>query len=246
MFFVFNKRKINSYLISIGTVMTLFVVSMFANKEMNNTIETSTQLSKQPIYKVETQRKKVAISINCSENVENIDSLIESLSKMQTKATFYVTGAVAEQYPDEIKKIATNNEIGNLSYHYTRLKNKKIEIIKSEISKCTEQIEKVTDKKVKTFRVPYGEFTNDIVQEAENQNLKTVQWNIDTLDYNGLNSEEMCERVNEGLTPGSIILLHNNGKYTPQSLENIIRNLQKQQYEICTVSELIELQNQNL
>ena len=65
---------------------------------------------------------------------------------------------------------------------------------------------------------------------------------MDSLDYNGLNSEEMCERINEGLVPGSIILLHNTGKYTADSIENIINNIQKQEYEICTVSDLITLQ----
>ena len=244
MFFVFNKRKINSYLISIGTVITLFVVSMFVTKGINNTIETSTTDIKQPIYKVETERKKVAISINCSENVENIDSIVDSLSKMKAKATFYVTGDLAKEYPEQVKKITDNGyEVGNLSYHYTSLKNKKTEEIQEEISKCTEQIENVTNIKVKTFRAPYGEFNGTIVAEATKQKLYTVQWNIDSLDYNGLNSEEMCERINEGLMPGSIILLHNNGKYTARAIEDIIHNIQKQQYEICTVSDLIGLQN---
>ena len=52
----------------------------------------------------------------------------------------------------------------------------------------------------------------------------------------------MCERINEGLVPGSIILLHNNGKYTADSIENIIHNIQKQEYAICMVSDLISLQ----
>ena len=55
MFFVFNKRKINSYLISIGTVIMLLAVSMFVNNKMNSTIETSAEaISSHPIYKVET------------------------------------------------------------------------------------------------------------------------------------------------------------------------------------------------
>ena len=72
-----------------------------------------------------------------------------------------------------------------------------------------------------------------------------MQWNIDSLDYNGLNSEEMCERINDGLMPGSIILLHNTGKYINNSIEDIIHNLQQQQYEVCTVSELISFQDEN-
>lgn len=247
MFFVFNKRKINSYLISIGTVIVLFTISMIANNGINNVIATSAKSVKSNlIYKVETQRKKVAISINCSENAENISGIIDSLSKMKAKATFYITGEWAQKYPDEVKKIINNgNEIGNLSYHYTNLKKKKKEEIREEISKCTEQIEKITNKKITTFRAPYGEIDNTIVEEAKAQNLITVQWNIDSLDYNGLNSEEMCGRINDGLMPGSIILLHNTGKYTNNSIEDIIHNLQQQQYEVCTVSELISFQDEN-
>lgn len=245
MFFVFNKRKINSYLISIATVVILLGISMFANNNLNSTIETSAgSMSSQPIYKVETEIKKVAISINCSENVENIESIIDSLSKMKVKATFYITGEVAAKYPDKVKKIVDNgNEVGNLSYHYTNLKNKNKDEIKEEIESCTKEIEKITNTKVKTFRAPYGECSNTITKEAQEQNLVTVQWNVDSLDYNGLNSEEMCERINEGLVPGSIILLHNNGKYTADSIEDIIHNIQKQEYNICTVSDLLGLQN---
>lgn len=247
MFFVFNKRKINSYLISISTVVVLFGISMFVNNnsKLNSTIETSTEsISSLPIYKAETEIKKVAISINCSENVENIESIIDSLSKMKVKATFYITGEVAAKYPDKVKKIVDNgNEVGNLSYHYTNLKNKNKDEIKEEIESCTKEIEKITNTKVKTFRAPYGECSNTITKEAQEQNLVTVQWNVDSLDYNGLNSEEMCERINEGLVPGSIILLHNNGKYTADSIEDIIHNIQKQEYNICTVSDLLGLQN---
>ena len=120
MFFVFNRRKINSYLISIGTVIVLFAVSLFTTKGTNNAIETSaSNINQNPIYKVETERKKVAISINCSENVENIDSIIDSLSKMKAKATFYITGELANKYPAEVKKITDNGyEVGNLSARF--------------------------------------------------------------------------------------------------------------------------------
>ena len=111
MFFVFNKRKINSYLISIGTVIVLFTISMIANNGIDNVIATSAKSVKSNlIYKVETQRKKVAISINCSENAENISGIIDSLSKMKAKATFYITGEWAQKYPDEVKKIINNGK----------------------------------------------------------------------------------------------------------------------------------------
>lgn len=245
MFFVFNKKKINSYLISIGTVIMLFAMSYVTTNKINKTVETSTgNVENSIIYKVQTERKVVAISINCSENVENIDSIVDSLSKMKVKATFYVTGELAQKNPEEIKKIVNNgNEVGNLSYHYSSLKNKKKEDIENEIYKCTEELEKITNTKIKTFRPPYGECNTEIMEVAQKQNLATVQWNVDSLDYNGLNGDEMYERINENLIPGSIILLHNSGQYTASCIEDIIYKIQKQGYEIVTVSSLIALRN---
>ena len=244
MFFVFNKRKINSYLISIGTVLMLLSVSLFMNESDSKLIETgATNIKVEPIYRVETQKKKVSISINCSENVENIEKIIDVLSKMNEKATFFVSGKVAETYPDKIKKIEkSGNEIGIFSYNYKNLKKLEVEEVKKEIEMGIKTIEKITNKKVKIFRAPFGECNDLIVEEAKKQKLTTVQWSLDSLDYNGLDGEEMCERIDEGLMPGNIILLHNTGKNTVNSIESIIKTIKSKEYEICKVSELIKLQ----
>ena len=239
MFFVFNKRKIQSYLISLGTVIMLFSTSLFVANN-NKTLLTSSEIVKYPINKVETEIKKVALSINCIENVDNISSLVDSLSKMKAKATFYITGELALKYPEEVKKIVNNgNELGNLSYKYVSLEDKSGQEIEKQISECTKVLEKISCTKIKTYRAPYGEYTDIIIQQAQAQNLSIVQWNIDSLDYNGLNEDEMLERINKNLSPGSIILMHNSAKNTAQSIENILHNIIEQGYEITTVSDLI-------
>ena len=244
MFFVCDKRKINSYLISIGTVLMLLSTAMFIGDTKNDTILTSTaSTDNYPIYKIDTKEEKVSISINCNKSAENIDSILKSLDKMKTKATFYITGEFAERYPDEVKKIIkSGNEVGSLGYHYENLKKKSKEEIEEEIFKGKNSIEKVINKKIKTFRAPYGECNTLIIEEAKKQNLTTIQWNLDSLDYNGLDSAEICERIDEGLIPGSIVLLHNDGKNTASSIEDIITIIKKRNYNICTVSELIKLQ----
>lgn len=239
MFFVFNKRKIQSYLISLGMVIMLFGASIFVSNN-NNTLLTSSMIVSYPINKVESERKEVALSINCIENVDNISSLVDSLSKMKVKATFYITGELASKYPEEIKKIVNNgNELGNLSYKYISLEDKSEEEISEQISKCIKILEDISGSKITTFRAPYGEYNDTIIKQARSQNLEVIQWNIDSLDYNGLDEDEMIERINQNLTPGSIILMHNSSKNTAQSIENIIHNITEQGYEITTVSDLI-------
>ena len=43
----------------------------------------------------------------------------------------------------------------------------------------------------------------------------------------------------KNIKEGSIVLFHNNAKYTPENLSKIITQLTKEGYEFVTVSELI-------
>lgn len=86
MFFVFNKRKINSYLISIGTVITLLVVSMFTNKGIENTVETSATNIVNFQSNIESQEMNKNVQMNNEEaqtrkgenKVENVTNSINN------------------------------------------------------------------------------------------------------------------------------------------------------------------------
>ena len=66
MFLVFNKQKIVTYFVSVLTVVTLFFIAGNINKK-EETVETSVNGEKLlPIYNVETDEKKVALTINCA------------------------------------------------------------------------------------------------------------------------------------------------------------------------------------
>lgn len=111
MFFVFRKDKIYAYLVSILTVVFLFSVSNNVNLMSNKTIETSANLEKLlPIYKVKTEEKKVALTMNCAWNADDIDKILEILEQNNVKITFFMVGDWINKFPDYLKKI---NEAGH-------------------------------------------------------------------------------------------------------------------------------------
>lgn len=67
----------------------------------------------------------------------------------------------------------------------------------------------------------------------------TLITNNDSLDWKGLTAEAMEARVLPKVKPGSILLFHNNGKYTTEALPAIIGKLQEKGFKFVTVSELI-------
>ena len=81
------------------------------------------------------------------------------------------------------------------------------------------------------------------MQAAKDNNHITIQWSIDTLDYNSLTGEQMWERIEPKIENGSIILMHNGTENTANSLEMIIENIKNKGYSVVPVSELIYTEN---
>lgn len=199
MFIVFNKSKIKSYLISVATVITLFVMAFFIMED-NNTIETSASIKELPIYNVATEEKKVAFTMNCAWEAEDIDSILETLSKHKTHITFFMVGDWVQKNPEAVKKISdAGHEIGNHSDTHPHVNNLTLEKNIDQIQKASEKIEKITGKKTTLYRGPYGEYNDTVIKAAKSQNYSTIQWNLDTLDYTGLTGEEMWKRLDSKL-----------------------------------------------
>ncbi len=112
-----------------------------------------------------------------------------------------------------------------------------------DMTKCNDEIKEITGEDVKFYRGPYGEYNNTVISVAEELNMKVIQWNIDTLDYEGKTPDEMCKRIKKNLRNGSIILMHNDTKHTAEGLQQIIDTIQGEGYEIVPLDELIYWDN---
>ncbi len=64
MFIVFNKEKINSYIILLSTVVILFGIAFSVTTK--DAVETAAATKQLPIYNVATEEKKVAFTMNCA------------------------------------------------------------------------------------------------------------------------------------------------------------------------------------
>ena len=90
MFYVTNKDKILSVAIAISTVLVLFLLATtLKSNNLNIALQTSASTSNLlPVYNVDTEENKVALTINCAWNAEDIDLILETLTKNDVKATF--------------------------------------------------------------------------------------------------------------------------------------------------------------
>lgn len=242
MFFVLNKQKIIVYGVSVLTVILLFCVA--SGMKEPETVQTSANNEKLlPIYNVETNENKVAFTMNCAWNADDIDKILEILKNNNVKITFFVVGDWVDKYPEAVKKMSeAGHEIASHSNTHPKVANLSYEENIKEIEESVEKIEKITGKKSNLYRPPYGEYNNTVIRSAEDKGYKSIQWNLDTLDYTGLTGEEMWKRI-EKVKPGDIILSHNGTKHTADSLDMLIKNIKSKKIEIVKVSELIYQDN---
>ena len=241
MFLVFSKDKIQTYVVSVLTVVLLIFL---ANIDKNDVIQTSALEKNLPIYNVQTEEKKIAFTMNCAWNADDIDSILETLRANNVKITFFIVGEWADKYPEEVKKISeAGHEIGTHSNTHPHVNNLSAEKNLEEIKISVNKLEKLTNQKITLYRTPYGEYNDIVIETSSNYGFFPIHWNIDTLDYKGLPGDEMWGRIKEKLQKGSIILTHNGTEHTADSLDMLLKNIKTNGYQVTTVSDLIYKDN---
>ncbi|MBE5819665.1 MAG: deacetylase [Clostridiales bacterium] len=241
MFYIVNKERIVSCVIALSTILILFLMATVVPAKEPNTVTTSTKEKRLlPIYSVDTEESKVALTINCAWSAEDVDLILETLNNNQVKCTFFMVGEWVGKNQEAVKKIFDNgHEIANHSYSHPHVNNLSYDKNVEEINKCNNLIEKVTGQRPTLYRGPYGEYNDTVIQAATDANNKTIQWSIDSLDWQGLTGEQMWARISEKLENGSIILMHNGTENTALSLDMLIKNIKGKGYKLVTVSDLI-------
>jgi polysaccharide deacetylase family sporulation protein PdaB len=193
-----------------------------------------------PIYSVETEKKQVAISFDTAWGADKTEGILDILKQYKVNATFFMVGFWVEDYPELVKKIDEQGiEIGthsNTHPDFVKLSESQMEL---ELTTSINAIKYITGKDVNLFRAPYGSYNNTMLNLTEKLGLKTIQWDVDTLDWKGLSAGEMSARVIKKVQPGSIVLMHNDGEHTVEALPLIIEGLKNKGYSFVTVGELI-------
>lgn len=195
-----------------------------------------------PIYCVETDKPRIALSFDAAWGNEDTSRILEILKKHDLKVTFFMTGGWVESYPEDVKAIlAAGHDLGNHSENHKNMSELTEEQCRSELTKVHDKVKALTGYEMFLFRPPYGDYDNQVITTAENLGYFSIQWDVDSLDWKdyGANSILNTATKHPHLGNGSIILCHNGAKFTADALDDLILQLKKQGYEIVPVSQLI-------
>ncbi len=193
-----------------------------------------------PIYCVDRDDKKVAISFDAAWGNEQTDALLQILKEKNVTATFFLVGEWVDKYPESVKKIAQmGHDVENHSDTHPYMTKLSTQELVREITNCNEKIKTLTGKSPSLLRPPYGDYNNQVVNAVKEQGMYCIQWDIDSVDWQDPTPQEMVQKITSTLQSGSIILMHNGAKNTPEALPQIIDAVRAEGYEFVPISEII-------
>ncbi|MDN4072825.1 polysaccharide deacetylase family protein [Fictibacillus terranigra] len=195
-------------------------------------------------YMGNTSKKQIALTFDDGPDNRFTPQILKILKEKGVKATFFVVGERAKQYPDRLKQIyREGHAIGNHTWDHpniTQLTDKELE---KNIQSTSTEIEKITGLKTNLFRPPFGEINDHQIDMLNNHHYHSVLWTADTKDWNGTSAEEIVSAVKKNASPGVIVLQHSyheSGKFeTVKALPQMIDQLRAKGYKFVTVPSLI-------
>lgn len=235
--FIITKRN----LISIGFCLIIGVLAgTIAVTSTVKAVQTASVQREIPIYCVDTDKKQVALSFDAAWGNEQTDGLLKTLDKYKVKTTFFLVGDWVEKFPESVKEIAEHgHDIGNHSDTHPHMTQMSTADMTAQIQACNDKIKALTGNTPTLFRAPYGDYNNDVVKSVNGCKMYCVQWDVDSLDWKDPTPEQIVKNITSKIKNGSIILMHNGAKNTPEALPKVIEAIKAEGYEIVPISQIL-------
>lgn len=184
------------------------------------------------------QVKRVALTFDDGPNEFVTPHILSVLKKYKAKATFFMVGKnVSKNQAIVQQMVEEGHEIGNHTWNHPNLTKLTNTSVKQEVERTNKAIYEAIGQNPTLFRPPYGA-TNDQVRSVIE--MPTILWSVDTLDWKHRNAKKILSYVKTSAKDGSIILMHDIHQSTADGLEDVILYLQKQDYELVTVSDILQ------
>lgn len=197
------------------------------------------------IWKGDPNSQKVALTFDDGPKPGESNRILNILDEYGVRATFFVIGSKAQEYPDLIYRIhSSGHDLANHSYSHTNLTTLDYDGILTELIDTNTLLNNATNTPIRYFRPPGGKYNKDVLRAVNTLNLNMIMWDVNSGDYATRLSKEhdpIDKSVLEKASGGSIILLHNGGEKTIQALPKIITGLQTRGYQLVPLRDMLPL-----
>lgn len=171
------------------------------------------------------------------------------LDRHQAKATFFVLGSHALQYPYIIRTLLKHgHEVENHSYSHIRFPRADRSAWPRELERTEVELDLLGSPDHHLFRPPYSDYNQVFLNYLSHLHRRLVLWSVDSGDWRGLEEVQIAANVLQGVHNGAIVIFHDGDEQgqadrrnTVDALKIILPALKSRGFELVTVSDLLGL-----
>jgi peptidoglycan-N-acetylglucosamine deacetylase len=185
----------------------------------------------------------LAMTFDDGPHPQHTPRLLDLLKQRGIKATFFVVGQNAAQYPEILKRIAAEgHELANHSYTHPILNPLGEGGIREQLDKTHQAVLGATGVTMKLLRPPYGALTENMRRWTHQTfGYRTILWDVDPLDWKVRDAGRVQSEILGHARAGSIVLAHDIHKSTVDAMPETLDGLAAKGFKFVTVSELIAM-----
>ena len=200
------------------------------------------------LFGTELPPKTLLLTFDDGPHPRYTDKILEILKKYNLHAVFFEVGRnVGAVGSDNTVKLtptaaasyrilASGSALGNHSYTHALLPKLKPEGYSNEINETNQVLKYVLKSDPVLFRPPYGARNDGILQVVKADNLKSMIWNIDSMDWADPVPNSIAQRVLKEIDHEGrgIILFHDIHSRAIEVLPSLIETLQQAGYRFAS------------
>lgn len=164
------------------------------------------------VFKRGDAKNELALTFDDGPDPVYTEQLLDLLKKYNAKATFFVVGVHAKQYPELLVRMKEEGHtIGVHNYEHKTNWFMRPKTVKKHIELTNDIIEKVTGERSTYYRPPWG--IMNLFDYRNVSKLHIVLWSSLFGDWSEkLTAEKLKKRMLKKVAPGEVLLLHDCGR----------------------------------
>ncbi|QQR81363.1 MAG: polysaccharide deacetylase family protein [Deltaproteobacteria bacterium] len=194
------------------------------------------------------EKQELALTFDDGPQEPYTSQVLDILKEENIHATFFVLGKYVQNHPDLIQRmIDEGHVVGNHGWSHTPLAFQGKNFIRHEIDSWEDVMRPFGLLPYKLFRASHGWKNPALVKILNEKKYRFIGWNVGVWDSDKPQKEVLMERL-EGLSPGSIILLHDGDgdheggdrSQTVAVLPDLIHKYKKLGFQFVTIPEILK------
>lgn len=188
--------------------------------------------------------RTIAMTFDDGPSPKLTPQLLDMLKARGIRATFFVVGQNAAEYPDILRRAAVEgHEIASHTWSHPQLTRLSAAAFAAQIDKTNAAIKAAIGHNPAVMRPPYGATNANLDRRLNREwGLKVILWDVDPLDWKYRNAARVQRTILEQVKPGSIVLSHDIHASTVAAMPGTLDALIARGYKFATVSELIAME----